>query len=118
MARSRPTPTSSRRWRTARAIALALMIGLPAACVGWRGGSGSAAQAGQLVWAKPAEVDVLDPAIAQDATAWEMLSMTYEGLVTLDNGLKPVPVLAQSWRQTSPTTYVFTLRKGVRFSNG
>src|SRR5262249_2884924 len=36
----------------------------------------------------------------------------------LDNGLKPVPVLAQSWRQTSPTTYVFTLRKGVRFSNG
>ncbi len=73
---------------------------------------------GQLVWGKSAEPDLLDPTIAGTGIAWELLQLSYERLVGLDGHLKIVPELATSWQQKSPTTYVFDLRKGVRFSNG
>jgi peptide/nickel transport system substrate-binding protein len=92
------------------------------ACTGSSGngpsGNGSTGNGGTIVWGKQAEPDVLDPAAAGSSNAWELLHVTYQGLVGLDDTLGVVPDLAESWRQTSPTTYVFTLRKGVRFSNG
>lgn len=86
-------------------------------CIGATTGAGSRVD-GQLVWGKPADVDTLDPTIAGNATNWELLNLSYERLVTLDEDLSVSPQLAESWQQTSPTTYVFTLRDGVRFSNG
>lgn len=70
------------------------------------------------MWGKPAEVQVLDPTKSGEAVSWQVLDLVYESLVSIDENLKPVPVLAESWEQTSPTTYVFTIRKGVKFSNG
>jgi len=46
------------------------------------------------------------------------LENVYEGLVGINEELKPVPRLATSWKQLSPTRYVFNIRKGVKFSNG
>ncbi|HEY9336426.1 MAG TPA: ABC transporter substrate-binding protein, partial [Kribbella sp.] len=40
-----------------------------------------------------------------------------EPLVRVDDG-KIVPVLATSWENPDPTTWVFKLRSGVKFSDG
>jgi peptide/nickel transport system substrate-binding protein len=105
--------------RTIRAaVAVAVLVAC-AACSGSSGGSHAGQGNGQrLVWGKPAEADTLDPAVAGNAASWELLRLSYDGLVGLDDKLRVVPEIAESWRQTSPTTYVFTLRKGVKFSNG
>jgi peptide/nickel transport system substrate-binding protein len=106
-------------WRDSRRISLAVAVTAVATIAACSGSSGRATHAGgQLVWGKPAETDALDPAMSSTATAWELLKVTYENLVGLDGNLKIVPELAESWQQTSPTTYVFNLRKGVKFSNG
>lgn len=61
----------------------------------------------------------MDPhgGIASDWTA--IRGSLYEGLVDIDERLQVKPLLAASWR-ISPDgrTYTFSLRKGVRFSDG
>ncbi len=93
-----------------------LIITTCIACSGTTGSAGSSSR--ELVWGKPSEAELLDPTVATGATNWEILSLAYEGLVGLDDRLGLVPRLAESWKQTGPTTYVFTVRKGVKFSNG
>jgi peptide/nickel transport system substrate-binding protein len=82
------------------------------------GTSAQGQSGGTLVWGKPAEVAGIDPTTNTQYTSWQLLSIVYEGLVGIGDDLKPTPKLATSWKQTSPTTYVFTIRSGVRFSNG
>lgn len=41
-----------------------------------------------------------------------------QALVKLDSKSVPQPQLATSWKWTDPTTLTFTLRKGVKFSDG
>jgi len=41
-----------------------------------------------------------------------------EPLVGIDDKFEPVPGLATSWQRVAPTTWEFTLRKGVKFHNG
>ncbi len=41
-----------------------------------------------------------------------------EGLVAPDSAGVLVPALAEKWEQTSPTTYVYTLRANAKFSDG
>jgi peptide/nickel transport system substrate-binding protein len=50
--------------------------------------------------------------------SWEIFRMVYEPLTqpTKDGGVEGE--LAISWENPSPTTYVFRLRPGVKFSNG
>jgi peptide/nickel transport system substrate-binding protein len=45
-------------------------------------------------------------------------SAMYDGLTHITGAGNVIPWLASSWRATSPTTWEFTLRDGVRFSNG
>ncbi len=106
------------RRRTAMVMAGVLAVATAAAgCSGATVGAQNRATDG-LVWAKPADANVLDPTIANNATSWEILRMTYENLVGLGDRLKLEPQLAESWSQPSATTYVFRLREGVKFSNG
>ncbi|WP_457256001.1 ABC transporter substrate-binding protein [Pedococcus sp. P5_B7] len=44
--------------------------------------------------------------------------LVFETLVVLDDENKVKPWLAESWSQTDPTTYVYKLRHGVKFSDG
>ncbi|MCI0548846.1 MAG: ABC transporter substrate-binding protein [Candidatus Rokubacteria bacterium] len=44
--------------------------------------------------------------------------LLYENLVWIDHGLEAKPELAERWEQRSPTEYIFTLRRGVKFHNG
>ncbi len=117
------SPILVSRAQSARALkpALAVISMMAVACAACSAPShapASQARGGQLVWGDPAEADTLDPTIAGNAVNWELLNLAYERLVTLDSRLNVVPQLAESWKQTSPKTYEFTLRKGARFSNG
>lgn len=60
-------------------------------------------------------------------TAWELQSTDsylasrvgcYEGLTRISNDLTVEPALATAWVQTSPTTWEFTIRDGVKFQDG
>ncbi len=124
--RGEPRPRGSlAAARMAVVAALALAAMALAACGGSTGGSagGTGTQAqgrmgGTIVWGKSAEALQIDPITAGSETALQMIGQVYEGLVHIDDDLKPQPLLASSWEQTSPTTYVFTIRRGVRFTNG
>lgn len=61
----------------------------------------------------------LDPGKVQDGDTIDMLSQVFEGLVGWDEQTKVVPKVAEKWEvQDDGKTYVFTLRKGVKFHNG
>lgn len=44
--------------------------------------------------------------------------LVLEGLVGYDSNLQLRPVLAKSWRQASPTEYVYEIRENITFSDG
>lgn len=60
----------------------------------------------------------LDPRIGTDAQSQHLDSLIFSGLVALDAQLNFVPDLAESWETPDPRTYVFHIRRGVRFHNG
>jgi peptide/nickel transport system substrate-binding protein len=60
----------------------------------------------------------LDPAMHRDRDTETVIRNMFDGLVTRTNGSDVVPELAESWEQTDPATYVFTLHSGVKFHNG
>jgi hypothetical protein len=62
--------------------------------------------------------DDLDPALAPGSAA-DYAGLLYAGLVRLDTSLQIVPDLAEGWK-ISPDglVYTFTLRAGIKFSNG
>jgi peptide/nickel transport system substrate-binding protein len=78
----------------------------------------SDATGGALTVGMATDVGGLDPQPAANGGTWRILNVNYETLVGLDPQMKPTPKLATAWRQTSPTTYVFDIRPGVKFSNG
>ncbi|MFI7125013.1 ABC transporter substrate-binding protein [Nonomuraea sp. NPDC050153] len=59
-----------------------------------------------------------DPQLADVATTWQLLSLSYETLVTVGPDFSVQPMLAEKWDTPDPKTYVFHLRDGVAFSNG
>jgi oligopeptide transport system substrate-binding protein len=64
------------------------------------------------------EPETLDPALAESVPANHIARDLFEGLTATTNSGEIVPGVAESWKQTNPTTWVFTLRKNATFSNG
>ncbi|MFS8639316.1 MAG: ABC transporter substrate-binding protein [Symbiobacteriaceae bacterium] len=60
----------------------------------------------------------LDPAAYRDRDTETVIRNIFDGLVTRTPDGKVVPEIAESWEQPDPTTYVFKLRRGVKFHNG
>ncbi|WP_329455647.1 ABC transporter substrate-binding protein [Streptomyces sp. NBC_01497] len=61
----------------------------------------------------------LDPGLQYDTDSYSVYRNIFDQLLHRDAKTnKPVPWLATRWRQATPTTWVFTLRDGVRFSDG
>lgn len=60
----------------------------------------------------------LDPHIVTAFSSMRRLDLLYSRLVRLDENMKVVPDLAESWEIPDNLTYVFNLRKGVKFHNG
>jgi oligopeptide transport system substrate-binding protein len=65
------------------------------------------------------EPDSLDPQLARTDGAANVLRDAYEGLASLNARAEPVPGAAASWQVSADgLTYTFTLRDGLRWSNG
>jgi peptide/nickel transport system substrate-binding protein len=73
---------------------------------------------GTLVIALPGAPAGIDPRLATDAYGEQVLQMTHAFLIKRDPAGNPVPDLAESWEERSPTEIVFRLRKGARFHDG
>jgi peptide/nickel transport system substrate-binding protein len=60
----------------------------------------------------------LDPRVAVDDVSQRAAQLLYNGLMTFDERLRAVPDLAERLENPEPTTYIATLRRGVRFHDG
>jgi peptide/nickel transport system substrate-binding protein/oligopeptide transport system substrate-binding protein len=88
--------------------------------------SGNAAskpiEGGNIVLDETQGLKDLDPALAYDTQSWEVVQQLYDQLVTYapgTNNTKIVPMDAKSWTiSPDKKTYTFTLRSGLKFSNG
>ena len=107
---------------------LVLIAILLVACGGGGGstgtGGGNPAKAPQnqqkFRWAfRLPDINSFDPGIAPDITSSDAINMVFTGLVSLDDQLRVVPQMAQSWDVSSDhLTYTFHLRSGLKFSDG
>jgi oligopeptide transport system substrate-binding protein len=64
------------------------------------------------------ETETLDPALAESVGANNLTRDLFEALTANDADGKIVPGVAESWKQTDATTWVFKLRKNAKWSNG
>jgi peptide/nickel transport system substrate-binding protein len=60
----------------------------------------------------------LDPHLGISLHEFHVLYSMFDGLVAYDESLALKPGLAESWQRTDPRTYVFKLRRGVKFHDG
>ena len=63
-------------------------------------------------------IQSFDPADHRDRDTETVLRNIFDGLVTRTPDGQVVPEIAESWEQPDPTTYIFRLRRGVRFHDG
>lgn len=76
------------------------------------------AAAAPFKFAGPLDAYTLDPHAVSNTLIFAVLSNVYEPLVRRGADLKLEPALATSWAQVDDLTWEFTLREGVKFSNG
>jgi peptide/nickel transport system substrate-binding protein len=78
----------------------------------------SVADAKTLRWSSQGDYLTADPMAQNELLTNSINGQVYESLVERGKKLEIVPALATSWKQTSPTVWVFNLRKGVKFHDG
>ena len=78
----------------------------------------SAGDPGTLNFLIESQPTNLDPRIGTDAQSEELDGLVFDGLVQRDAQMNVVPDLAESWETPDPLTYIFHLRRGVRFHDG
>lgn len=80
---------------------------------------GSAVQAKTFKWSSASDIPTLDIHSQNNALGNGVHSAIYETLVTYNSKtFKVEPLLATEWKAVSPTQTRFTLRQGVKFSDG
>lgn len=65
------------------------------------------------------QFDTLNPIINENKSVYYLNMLIYDGLIRLDENLKPQPALAKSWTSTDGgQTWIFDLRTGVTWHDG
>jgi peptide/nickel transport system substrate-binding protein len=82
------------------------------------GGSPASRSGGSLTWGADTDPTFLIPIGANAAATWRVTSLIYESLLRWDRNLKVQPALAESWKVPDSRTFIFHLRKDVRFHSG
>ncbi|MGL3805594.1 ABC transporter substrate-binding protein [Paeniglutamicibacter sp. R2-26] len=77
-----------------------------------------AGELGKLVWSTYAEPYSLDYVYAFDYADNQILSNVCESLVRLNEDMSISPGLATKYENRTPTTWVYTIREGVKFHDG
>jgi peptide/nickel transport system substrate-binding protein len=73
---------------------------------------------GSSVWAAETDPVALNPITNSNFSSTQGFEHCYESLTAFDATLKIVPALAERWETPDLTTYVFHLRRGVKFHDG
>jgi peptide/nickel transport system substrate-binding protein len=60
----------------------------------------------------------LDPRVGTDAQSQHLDGLIFDSLVARDAHMNIIPDLAETWEARDPFTYVFHLRRGVKFHDG
>src|SRR5438093_13689495 len=81
-------------------------------------GSYGAASAADLSIGVGADVTAIDPHYHNVTPNNNAAAHIFDYLVLRDERQKPIPGLAESWRNVDPLTWEFKLRKGVKFHDG
>lgn len=76
------------------------------------------AAGGEVIIAKDQEAVGFDPHTVPAASSIQIYQHLFNRLVRMDEHMNIVPDLAIDWEQVDETTFVFTLRSGVKFHNG
>src|SRR5262245_21214959 len=95
------------------------LLGLTAAATPLRPGfTAAAAPTGEVKVGLAAEPDTFGPHLTVGRNTQIFIANVYDGLTARDAQGNLIPALAESWKRLNPTTWQFTLRKGVKFHNG
>ncbi len=81
-------------------------------------GAVTVSQAKPFRWASSGDIQTLDPYSQNESFTNAANGQVYEKLTRRGKDLKFGPGLATSWEQTSPLTWRFKLRAGVKFHDG
>ncbi len=73
---------------------------------------------GKAIWALNSDPSCVAPFGILLGIAHDSKELFYDSLVQWDRNLKVQPALAESWSTPDDKTYVFNLKKGVKFHNG
>ena len=76
------------------------------------------ANAKTLRWSSAGDIATHDPHAQNESFNNQFNGQIYEQLLARDKTMKLIGNLATDWKQTSPTTWVFNLRKGVKWHDG
>jgi peptide/nickel transport system substrate-binding protein len=77
-----------------------------------------AAHAATFRWATQGDPSSMDPHAQNENLTNQVNGMVYEQLLQYDRQMRLVPWLATSWENPAPNTWIFHLRRGVKFSDG
>lgn len=102
-------------------LTVAALGGLFVAGCGQGGFSKRASEGKENVFRYPIVTNptTLDPGLVRDGDTIDLLQQVYEGLVTWSEQNEVVPLLAESWTlEDGGRSYVFKIKKGVKFHNG
>jgi peptide/nickel transport system substrate-binding protein len=104
----------------ARRSALRLALGVGAAGLAPRAWAQGATpkRGGRLTIGADADPIGLDPITLTAFSSYDFTSLLYTGLLRWGPEMQIEPDLATGFTQPDPTTYVFELRRGVKFHNG
>jgi peptide/nickel transport system substrate-binding protein len=73
---------------------------------------------GKVTWGMTSDPTSVIPFGAVAGSNFEITSLVYESLLRWDRRLNVQPSLAESWQIPDDKTYIFKLRKGVKFHSG
>lgn len=121
--RTHPTQLLIPRWmRVALVLTLSILLGGTSRAAGWSLGSAPAApvKGGILTMARSTDIFTFDPYNTQDDNSIFTEATIFDGLVRLGpDGKSVIPALATAWHSSKDgKAMTFTLRPGVRFSDG
>jgi peptide/nickel transport system substrate-binding protein len=107
------------KYKIARPSKLVALAALAAAALLLFGCSGAPHPApGDVTFVIESMPANLDPRIGTDFASERLDGLLFDSLVQRDAQMNVQPDLAASWEQPDPTTYVFHLRRDVRFHDG
>jgi peptide/nickel transport system substrate-binding protein len=80
--------------------------------------SGGSTSGGSVTFALMGDIVSVDPAYAFDFTTNPVVTQMSEGLLKFDRNSKLAPNLAESWESPDDKTYIYHIRKDVKFHDG